>query len=228
MARLSRLVIPGYPHHVTQRGVRSMNIFHNDEDRLAYLEFMAKEGKRFGVTFLAWCLMDNHVHLIAVPDAETSLARAIGEAHRRYTRMKNFAEGVRGYLFQGRFFSCVLDEPHLLAAARYVELNPVKAGLVSQPWEYPWSSCQFSCGRQTSDYLVKDNILLEMVDDWPAFLRQADDMNEEEVVKCTKTGRPVGDKNFIQSLEVLTGRTLYTAKPGRPRKENSIMSPDKR
>ena len=85
MARLSRLVIPGYPHHVTQRGVRSMNIFNNGEDRFTYLEFMAEEAGRFGVTFLAWCLMDNHVHLIAVPKTETSLARAIGEAHRRYT-----------------------------------------------------------------------------------------------------------------------------------------------
>lgn len=227
MARLSRLVVPGYPHHVTQRGVRSMNIFHTEEDRLAYLDFMAKEGKRFGVSFLAWCLMDNHIHLIAVPDTENSLARAIGEAHRRYTRMKNFAEEVRGYLFQGRFFSCVLDESHLFAAARYVELNPVRAGLVAHPWEYPWSSCAFSCGKRTSDYLVNENFLLEMVDDWGAFLRQADDTKEEVIVKCTRTGRPVGDKDFVESLEVLTGRTLFPAKPGRPRKEKSTMSPDK-
>ncbi len=98
---------------------------------------MAEESERFGLSFLAWCLMDNHVHLIVVPEKETSLARAVGEAHRRYTRMKNFAEGVRGYLFQGRFGSCVLDESHLLSAARYIELDPLKAGLIKQAWDYP-------------------------------------------------------------------------------------------
>ncbi|NOQ42580.1 MAG: transposase, partial [Desulfuromusa sp.] len=154
-----------------------------------------------------------------VPKTETSLARAIGEAHRRYTRMKNFAEGVRGYLFQGRFNSCVLDEPHLLAAARYIELNPVKAGLVAHPWEYSWSSCQFHCGQQKSDYLVENRFLLEMVDDWSAFLRQNDNGKMSKIIKGTKTGRPVGDKDFVLSLETLTGRKLGPAKPGRPRKE---------
>ena len=114
MARISRLVASGYPHHVTQRGVRSIPIF-DDGDRIAYLGFMAEELKRFSVEVLAWCLMTNHTHLIVVPSDARLLARAIGEAHRRYTRMKNFAAGVRGYLFQGRFGSCVLDERHLLA-----------------------------------------------------------------------------------------------------------------
>ena len=218
MARLSRLVIPGYPHHVTQRGVRSMNIFNNEEDRFTYLEFMAEEAGRFGVTFLAWCLMDNHVHLIAVPKTETSLARAIGEAHRRYTRMKNFAEGVRGYLFQGRFGSCVLDEPHLLAAARYVELNPVKAGLAAQAWEYPWSSCRFHCRQQETDLLVKERTLPEMVDDWTRFLHQDDEEKLNRVLQGTRTGRPVGSDAFVSSLESLTGRILHPCKPGRPRK----------
>ena len=99
MARFARLIVPGYPHHVTQRGVRSVEIFANDEDRFAYLEFMKEESLRFGVSFVTWCLMTNHVHLIAIPEVDDSLARAIGEAHRRYTRRKNFAEGVRGYLF---------------------------------------------------------------------------------------------------------------------------------
>jgi putative transposase len=101
MARLARLVVPGYPHHITQRGVRSMDIFAGDQDRQQYLRCLHEEAARFGVAFLGWCLMTNHVHLIAVPEREDSLARAIGEAHRRYTRMKNFSAGVRGYLFQG-------------------------------------------------------------------------------------------------------------------------------
>ncbi|MGH8544076.1 MAG: transposase [Gammaproteobacteria bacterium] len=94
------------------------------------------------------------------------LARAIGEAHRRYTRMKNFAEGVRGYLFQGRFGSCVLDESHLLAAARYIELNPVHAGMVAKAEEYAWSSAQFHLGLLAADPLVKDRTLLGLVEDW--------------------------------------------------------------
>ncbi len=101
MPRLSRLVVPGYPHHITQRGVRSMDIFADDQDRLSYLQFMAEESDRFGVTFMGWCLMSNHVHLIAVPEREESLARAIGEAHRRYTRMKNFACGCAWILIPG-------------------------------------------------------------------------------------------------------------------------------
>ena len=97
MPRLSRLVVPDYPHHITQRSVRSMDIFADDQDRLNYLQFMAEESNRFGVTFLGWCLMTNHVHLIALPESEESLAQAFGEAHRSYTRMKNFPAGVRGY-----------------------------------------------------------------------------------------------------------------------------------
>ena len=99
MPRLSRLVVPGYPHHITQRGVLSTDIFADNLDRLSYLQFMAEESDRFGVTFMGWCLMTNHVHLIAVPEREDSLARAIGEAHRRYTRMKNFAAGVQVICF---------------------------------------------------------------------------------------------------------------------------------
>ena len=136
MVRISRIVVPGYPHHVTQHGVRSMAVFRGDEDRLEYLRFMAEETERFGVEILSWCLMMNHVHFVAVPQQEKSLAKVFGEAHRRYTRMRNFAEGVRGYLFQGRFGSCDLDERHLIAAARYVELNPVRAMLVKLPWDY--------------------------------------------------------------------------------------------
>lgn len=219
MARLSRLVIPGYPHHITQRGVRSIDIFASDDDRHAYLNFMAEEAERFGVSFLAWCLMDNHVHLIAVPETETALARAIGEAHRRYTRMKNFTEGVRGYLFQGRFGSCVLDEPHLLAAARYVELNPFKAGMVTQAWDYPWSSCRFHCHQVETDPLVRDKMLPEMVDDWASFLHQQDTEAQQRVIKGTRTGRPVGSDDFVARLENATGRTLQPNTPGRPKKQ---------
>ena len=216
MARISRIVAPGYPHHVTQRGVRSMDVFHSDDDRLAYLSFLSEEAARFGLEILSWCLMTNHVHFIAVPQSETSLARGFGEAHRRYTRMKNFSQGVRGYLFQGRFSSCVLDQQHLLAAARYVARNPVVAGLAKTPWEYPWSSTRFLCGIIDHDPLVKDRTLLGLITDWQEFLSTEERAESDLIRQATRTGRPAGDVLFVEKVESLTGRELKTKPAGRP------------
>ena len=219
MARISRIVVPGYPHHVTQRGVRSMDVFDSDEDRLAYLDFLSEEAKRFGLDILAWCLMTNHVHFVATPQTETSLARGFGEAHRRYTRMKNFAQKVRGYLFQGRFSSSVLDDSHLLAAVRYVEMNPVKAGMVTLAWDYQWSSAAFHTGRKDSDLLVKDSSLFGLISDWEGYLG-ADVYGETERLRmATQTGRPAGDDEFVATITRLTGRDLSKGVPGRPRKQ---------
>ncbi len=215
MARISRVVVPGYPHHITQRGVRSMAIFMDDADRQTYLAFMASQCERFGVEILAWCLMTNHVHLIAVPSREQALARAIGEAHRQYTRMRNFREKVRGYLFQGRFGSCVLDEEHLLAAARYVELNPVRAGMVSHARDYRWSSARFHLGRRKSDPLVKDRSLLGLVMHWGELLAETEEELETELMKCIRTGRPAGGAAFVRKVGKLTGRSLERGRPGR-------------
>ena len=220
MARISRIVVPGYPHHVTQRGVRSMDVFHCDEDRHAYLAFLSEEAARFGLDILSWCLMTNHVHFIAVPQNETSLARGFGEAHRRYTRMKNFSQGVRGYLFQGRFSSCVLDQQHLLAAARYVAWNPVVAGIVEKPWKYPWSSARFHCGLVDHDPLVKDRTLLGLITDWREFLNTVDDAESELLRQTTRTGRPAGNDQFVGEIESLSGRELKKKPAGRPPKAN--------
>jgi putative transposase len=216
MARISRIVAPGYPHHVTQRGVRSMDVFHSDDDRLAYLSFLSEETARFGLEILSWCLMTNHVHFIAVPQNEASLARGFGEAHRRYTRMKNFSQGVRGYLFQGRFSSCVLDQQHLLAAARYVARNPVVAGLAKTPWEYPWSSTRFHCGLIDHDPLVKDLTLLGLITDWQEFLSTEERVESDLIRQATRTGRPAGNVLFVEKVESLTGRVLKIKPAGRP------------
>ncbi len=220
MARFARLVIPGLPHHVVQRGVRSMDIFANDYDRTLYLQLLSEEAERFGLVFNSWCLMTNHVHLVVVPENENSLARAIGESHRRYTVLKNKAEGVLGYLFQGRFSSCVLDQSHFVAASRYVELNPVKAGMVENPEDYVWSSCRYHLGLTDSDFLIKEPVITTIVDDWAEFLRDGNNELEDRVCAGTRTGRPVGDVDFILNLEVLTDRRLIPRKPGRPRKTN--------
>lgn len=221
MARISRIVVPDYPHHITQRGVRSMTIFGSDADRKQYLVFIAEETERFAVAIHAWCLMSNHVHFIATPQTESGLARAFGEAHRRYTRMKNFSEGVRGYLFQGRFGSTVLDERHLLAAARYVELNPVRAKLVVRAWEYPWSSARYHVGLRDKDPIVKERELLKIAGDWKEFLRGSDEAALNAVRMATRTGHPAGEVRFIKKLSRITGRQLESRKPGRPRRDDA-------
>ena len=159
--------------------------------------------------------MPNHVHLIAVPETEQSLRRGIGEAHRRYTRRINFREKWRGYLWQGRFASFVMDEPYLLAAARYVESNPVRAKLVADAADWPWSSAKAHLSAR-DDRLVQVAPMLDMVNDWRAFLDSS--MPEEELRNLrnhARTGRPLGNATFVDRLEKLVGRVLSPGKPGR-------------
>lgn len=193
-----------------------MDIFQSDHDRNQYLQFIKEESIRCEVKILAWCLMTNHVHFIAVPQTETSFARGFGEAHKRYTRMKNFSDNVRGYLFQGRFGSCVLDQRHLLAAVRYVENNPVVAGMAKHAWQYKWSSAAYHVGLIKKDVLVDSRNLYGLVNNWRNYLdEQTEEIDDVQYVKrATKTGRPAGDSNFVKKIEQLTGRLLRREKPG--------------
>jgi len=136
MPRIPRVIAPGIPHHITQRGNRRMQTFISNEDYSTYIDLMAEWCRKLRVEVWAYCLMPNHIHMIAVPETEDGLRRAIGEAHRRYTRGINFREGWRGHLWQGRFASFPMDETYLLATARYIELNPVRARLVPNPFSY--------------------------------------------------------------------------------------------
>ena len=142
MARIARVVAPGLPHHIIQRGNRRQKVFFKEGDYSQYLELLEDYSSKFNLDILAYCLMPNHIHLIATPHTGTGLAQAIGETHRNYTRFINFREKWRGYLWQGRFSSYVLDERYLLSATRYILLNPVKANLVKKPWDYKWSSAR--------------------------------------------------------------------------------------
>jgi putative transposase len=214
MARLARVVVPGIPHHITQRGNRRQPTFFRDADYAVYLELMAEWCDKCAVQIWAYCLMPNHVHLIAVPKSADGLCRAIGEAHRRYTRHVNFREGWRGHLWQGRFASYVLDEPHLLAAARYVELNPVRAGLTVAPSDYRWSSAQAHL-KGKDDSLVRVEPLLAMAGNWRRLLTSA--VSEEDLREFRqheRTGRALGDDAFQKRLERKLGRVLRRQKPG--------------
>lgn len=221
MARLARLVVPGLPHHITQRGNRRQQTFFCDEDYAAYLDLMAEQCAEHGVEIWAYCLMPNHSHLIAVPRSEDGLRLAIGEAHRRYTRRINFREGWRGYLWQGRFASFIMDEPYLLAAARYVELNPVRAKLVAAA-EWPWSSVRAHLAGH-DDRLVTVGPMLAVVADWRGFLNSA--IREEEIQDLRKhgrTGRPLGSATFLKRLEATIGRVRRPRKGGRPPKLRKV------
>lgn len=195
-----------------------MDVFFSDDDRVSYLRLLREQGKKFGVQYLAWCLMDNHVHVIAVPERESSLAKGLGEAHKRYTSMVNRREGWTGYLFQGRFFSCPLDGSYAIAAIRYVLRNPVRAGICRQPWDYRWSSAQWMIGSTEVDPLVRGSSLLEEVSDWKALLEE-EPLVIEDVRHHTRTGRPLGSSSFVDYVESATGRMLHTLKRGPKRKK---------
>ena len=219
MARLARVVIPGVPHHLTQRGNRRQKVFFGEDDYQAYLELLREWCGERGVEVWAYCLMPNHVHLILVPESEDGLRRAIGEAHRRYTRRVNFRENWRGHLWQGRFASFPMDEAHLMAAARYIERNPVRARLARCAWEYRWSSAK-AHAQGRDDALVKVHPLLDRVEDWKEFLRlPEDEATMERLREHERTGRPLGSERFIAKLERLAGRLLHRQKPGPKRPE---------
>ncbi len=217
MARIARVIATGFPHHITQRGNRCQQIFFCDDDYLTYIELMTQWCHKYHVEIWAWCLMPNHVHLIAVPHTKEGLARAIGEAHRRYTRRINFREKWRGHLWQERFASFPMDEQYLLATARYVEMNPVAARIVENPEDYRWSSVHAHLVGE-DDELTKVAPLLELVPDWRSFLKLTPSDEVELLHLHERTGRPLGKGNFIDKLEIELGRMLRPQKPG-PKKK---------
>jgi putative transposase len=227
MARLARIVIPGAPHHVTQRGNRRQPVFFSDADRTLYLRLLAAGCAAAGVHCLAWCLMDNHIHLILVPKTPDGLRGALGEAHRRYTREVNFREGWRGYLFQGRFASYPMDDAHLLVAVRYVELNPVAAGMVARAEDWRWSSAaSHIAGRRAGhDPLTDVAALGAHVRNWRAMLRHgleagalapggAGEALAARIEARLRTGRPLADVAWIAAREEELGRSLSPGRRG--------------
>jgi putative transposase len=208
-------VAPGLPHHVTQRGNRRQQTFFNENDYQAYLELMSESCLRYGVESWGYCLMPNHVHLILVPETKDGLKLAVGEAHRRYTRLINFRERWRGHLWQGRFASFIMDERYLLACVKYIELNPVRAGLVKSPQDWLWSSAGAHI-KGVDGIFAKTKPLNDLVSKpWEQFLMS--DVDEHEIGmfrRHERTGRPMGDVSFIDMLESRLSRSLRPKKPG--------------
>lgn len=220
MPRIPRVVVLGLPHHITQRGNRREAVFFDDRDRQHYLELLATCAARAGLAIHAYCLMTNHVHLVAVPAAEQSLADCLGPLHLRYAQHINRTQRLGGRLWQGRYFSCPLDDAHYSEAVRYVELNPVRAGLVGQADKYPWSSAAAHVAGTAGELLADVASLREAVGDWSAWLREPLDQGRVTTIRQrTMTGRPAGDSAFVAQMSERLGRALATRGRGRPRKQ---------
>ena len=183
MPRAARLVLPGVPHHVTQRGSRRQPTFFSDDDYALYLNLLRYWCRQAGTAVWAWCLMPNHVHLILVPGHADGLRDALAETHRRYTWQINQREGWTGHLWQSRFASFPMDEAHLHSCLRYVELNPVRAGLVGRPEDWRWSSARVHLGL-AADGITELAAARARVDDWRAMLEAGLDAQEHEAIRA--------------------------------------------
>jgi putative transposase len=216
---MARVIVPGVAHHVTQRGNRGEKVFFADTDRRRYLELLQEYADKHRLQVLAYCLMGNHVHLVVVPETLTALAATLKPVHLRYAQHVNWTHNQTGRLWQGRFFSCPLDEAHCLAAIRYVERNPVRAGLVREAETYPFSSAAGHVGLRVDPVLTRNQEIEEAVGDWPGWLRgDEDNAILTGIRRQTRTGRPLGDPSFIDRLERTLRRILRPQPGGRPRK----------
>lgn len=233
MPRVARIVIPRTPHHVTQRGNRRGTVFFCDDDRRAYLALLRDYAARHTVEVLAYCLMSNHVHLVVVPRSPDGLHRLLKPLHMQHAQRVNRAYGWKGHLWQGRYFSSPLDEVYLWAAIRYVERNPVRAGVTDRAEEYQWSSAAAHCD------ITRDTILttsdswrqrLATIRDWSAWLASGDAPDCLEVLRRrVDKGLPCGSREFVEALEESTGRDLQERPRGPQgwKRDGSLRGPGK-
>ncbi len=222
MPRRPRAVVPGVAHHITQRGNNRQPVFFSPDDRRLYLALLARHAPRCGARILAYCLMSNHVHLVAVPERESSLAAALGRTHSEYALALNRVEGRTGHVWQNRFFSCPLDRDHLLQAVRYVDANPVRAGLVRAAWDWPWSSARAHAMESAVDGVLCSDWTEAFGRwdhrEWRELLMDGDPgLDWETVRRATRTGEPMGSRDFVAQLERRAGRRLRVLARGRPR-----------
>ncbi|EFG2885705.1 transposase [Escherichia coli] len=206
MPRIARIVVPGIPHHVTQRGNRRERVFFSPDDYRRYSRLLAEAAQANGVEVWCYCLMPNHVHLIVAPSNEVGLARMLGEAHRRYTTHINQREGWTGHLWQGRFGSAPMDEDHLESAVRYVLLNPVRARLVEGAEDWPWSSLHAHL-TEDGGGLVTLTPLRDRFPDIAGMLEaEASGVAMNRIRKSETSGRPLGTEAWAESLGATIGK----------------------
>jgi len=214
MARLARVVVPGHPHHVTQRGNGRARTFFGDEDYALYRDLLASHCRAAEVEIWAWCLMPNHVHLILVPSDPDGLRRALSRVHRAYAGVIQARRKRTGHFWQGRFGAVAMDEAYLAAALRYVSLNPVRARLVERAQDWRWSSTRAHL-RGKDDGLTAREPVRDIVPDFAGLLSSAPEQNLFDSLRAAESiGRPLGSDRFLARIERLTGRVLKPGKRG--------------
>ena len=221
MPRTVRIVIPGLPYHLTHHGVSDQQVFLDDEDCTAYLALLKHYSTMYGLQVLAYCLMPTHLHLAGIPTTATTLADTLSLAQSGYTKHFNRRYHRRGSLWYERYYACPLEGAHLLNALRYIERNPVRAGLVNHAWEYPWSSATAHVtGLDPTGILDMDWWYRHFDgDSWREELHHPEDTTWQEQLRAsTRSGRPFGSDAFVTHLEQLTGRPLHAPPHGRPKK----------
>jgi putative transposase len=220
MPRQSRIVIPDIPHHITQLGNYRQTVFEEVPDYEHYCSWVKEYAAKYDLSILAFCLMTNHVHFIVVPHTEYSLARGFNTLHMRYSQYMNRKHKVRGHLWQGRFFSCFMDDEHLYRAIRYVERNPVRAGIVKEAWEYRWSSAQVHAGiaKDTVPIPIDTAAFAMSAGEWRRFLRAEDKEMCAEMRLKTGRGLVIGSERFKKTLERKLKRSLECLPQGRPKR----------
>jgi putative transposase len=220
MPRAARVVIPGVAHHLTQRGNNRQDVFLEDEDFANYLRILKRKAEKYCLEVLGYCLMSNHVHLIGTPREAESLAKAFGRTNYSYANYYNEKYEASGHLWQSRFFSCPLDQEHFWHALSYIERNPVRIGFAGDPWKYGWSSAAAHVGEDQLDELInlRDWERISKGVDWRLWLSRPEGKQViSKIKRHTLSGRPLGSDEFIDSLEVRTGRRLRALPIGRPR-----------
>ena len=220
MPRIARIIATGYPHHITQRGNNRATVFFDDEDRQTYLKLLSRYSQKYHISIWAYCLMGNHIHLLAVPETETALSRGIGLTNLMYTQYLNRKLKQSGRIWQNRFFSCVVEnDQYLWSVARYIERNPLKIALAASAELYQWSSAKAHI-TGTNDPLLDATSWLSPQERsaYANFVIYEDEETDNAIRRATRTGRPYGTDQFIDQLEFRLNQPLRPRKPGRPQK----------
>jgi putative transposase len=220
MPRIPRIVGVGHPHHIIQRVNNRENIFLNYKDYEKYLSFLSRYSEEKGAAVFAYCLMPNHVHLLVTPSGEEVLAKMMQGVTLCYTQYFNREKGRTGRLWECRYHSTVIDaERYLWAVSRYIENNPVRAGIVKKPEDYPYSSAKAHILGRRSNLLKESLFDKSELSEYRRFMKLEEDKKIlEEIRRQTKLGKPLGDAGFLDSLsEKLSCRLSFRPK-GRPRK----------
>jgi putative transposase len=219
MTRRLRVVIPGWPHHVTQRGNHRQTVFFSAHDRIVYLRLLAEYFQRYGISLLGYNLMDNHIHHVDIPENKSSLADGVGQLHQDFSRWQNIQRGKTGHLWQNRFFSCPVEEEQVWQVLGYVELNPVRAGMVENAWDWEWSSARAHVTGSDSSGLLDMSYWRRTFNEveWRKYLEQllANEAINTKIRRATAGGYFWGNDATARRLELELGKQLLPGRRGR-------------